>query len=171
MTDPLHLRPSSRGRLFRSARWLVASFVLGAVAIGARPSPAGRSVAGEDERYAGAGWMFEVICCRVAMNVIIYPCDRCLLAMGEARYPFYRSVARFAWVIVAVPLGYAYAGIEGVVGAAALAEIPVFFVLWPAFHRRGMLRLSRELLAFAFFAAGAGVASLLEPLLRAWVPS
>lgn len=124
-----------------------------------------------DERYADAGWMFEVLCCRVAMNVVVYPCDRCLLAMGEGRYPFYRSVARFLWVVVAVPVGYAYAGIEGVIGAAAVAEIPVFFVLWPAFHRRGMLRLSRELLAFAFFATGALLGSFLEPLLRAWVPA
>lgn len=124
-----------------------------------------------DARYADAAWMFEVLCCRVAMNVIVYPCDRCLLAMGESRFPFYRSAARFLWVVVAVPVGYMHAGIEGVIGAAALAEIPVFFVLWPAFHRRGMLRLSRELLAFAFFLVGIGIGSFLEPLLRAWIPS
>ena len=122
-----------------------------------------------DDRYAEAGWMFEILCVRVAMSVILYPCDRCLLAMGEGRYPFYRSLVRAIWIVVGVPVGYAYAGIEGLITAAALAEVPVFFVLWPAFFRKGMLRIERELFAFACFGGGYAVATLLEPWLAGWV--
>jgi O-antigen/teichoic acid export membrane protein len=121
-----------------------------------------------DDRYAEAGWMFEILCVRVAMSVILYPCDRCLLAMGEGRYPFYRSVVRSIWVVVGVPVGFATAGIEGLIVAAALAEVPVFFVLWPAFFRRGMLRVERELLAFVFFGAGFALATWVEPWLAGW---
>jgi len=122
-----------------------------------------------DDRYADAGWMFEILCIRVAMSVVLYPCDRCLLAMGEGRYPFYRSLVRAVWILVGVPVGYAYAGIEGLITAAALAEVPVFFVLWPAFYRKRMLRIERELFAFACFGTGFALASWAEPWLASWV--
>lgn len=122
-----------------------------------------------DARYASAGWMFQMLCVRVAMAIILYPCDRCLLAMGEVRYPFYRSAARSAWILVGVPLGYGYAGIEGLIAAVTVAEVPLFFVLWTPFRRLGMLRLSRELFAFGCFGTGFVLASLAEPVLRGWI--
>jgi O-antigen/teichoic acid export membrane protein len=122
-----------------------------------------------DDRYVDAGWMFEILCVRVAMSVVLYPCDRCLLAMGEARYPFYRSLVRSIWVVVGVPVGFYWAGIEGLSIAAALAEVPVFFVLWPGFFKHGMLRLDRELFPFVCFGIGFAIAEMLRPWLESWV--
>lgn len=124
-----------------------------------------------DERYSEAGWMFELLCLRVAMAAVLYPCDRCLLAMGETRYPFYRSLVRAVWVLVGVPLGWYLDGTHGLVLAAALAELPVFFVLWPPFRRLGMLRLERELLAAGFFIAGAILGLIVDPIVSGWLHS
>ncbi len=118
-----------------------------------------------DERYAEAGWMFEWLCIRVAMAVVVYPCDRCLLAMGETTYPFYRSLVRAAWILIAIPAGWWADGTHGLIIAASLAELPVVCVLWPVFAQRGMLRLDRELLAVLLFGAGYGVGRVLDPTL------
>jgi O-antigen/teichoic acid export membrane protein len=122
-----------------------------------------------DERYADAGWMFELLCVRVAMAIMVYPCDRALLALGESAYPFYRSCVRALWILVTIPLGWYWDGTHGLVVAAALAELPVFFVLWPEFRRHGMLRLDREVLAVGFFALGYGLGRLLDPLITGWL--
>jgi O-antigen/teichoic acid export membrane protein len=122
-----------------------------------------------DDRYAAAGWMFEALCIRVAMAVIVHPCDRCLLALGEGQVLFYRSVARSVWILVAVPLGYTYAGVEGLIAAVTISELPVLAVLWLPFWRLGMLRPTRELFAVACFATGYLLMSLVEPVLRGWI--
>jgi O-antigen/teichoic acid export membrane protein len=123
-----------------------------------------------DARYAEAGWMLQVLCIRVAMSCVSSPCDRCLMALGHTRYTFYRSAARAVWMLVGIPVGWRLAGLDGVIWATGLSELPVLAILWAAFHREGLLRMRRELLAPIFFAAGAGVAMLMRPLLAAWSP-
>lgn len=121
-----------------------------------------------DERYAAAGWMLEVLCIRVAMSCTLYPCDRALLALGRAPLTLYRSAGRALWIVVGIPAGWTLGGIEGLVWATALAEVPVLLILWPPFHRAGLLRIERELLAPLFLALGAGAALLARPWLVAW---
>ncbi len=122
-----------------------------------------------DARYAQAGWMLEALCVRVAMSCFLTPCDRGLLALGQAPVTLYRALARASWIVIGIPVGFAIAGLPGLVWATALAELPVLLILWPAFRRAGMLSISRELLAPAFFLFGALLASGIEPWLVAWI--
>lgn len=108
-----------------------------------------------DARYADAGWILQALAVRVAMYSALTPVETCLFAIGHTRYGFYRSAARAAWIAVALPVGWWWGGLQGVVAAVALSEVPVLLVLWPAFHRHGLLRPGREALVFAFFGAGA----------------
>ena len=62
-----------------------------------------------------------------------------------------------------MPIGWAFWGLEGVVWATALAQIPVLLVLWIPFYRMRLLRLDRELLAIVFFVVGAGVGAAVLP--------
>jgi O-antigen/teichoic acid export membrane protein len=115
------------------------------------------------EEYAAAGWMLRLLCVRTGMAVVLTPCETCLFALGHTRYGLWRNVARMLWILVGLPLGNWLGGLEGIVWAVALSEIPVVFVLWPAFRRHGLLDLRRELLALVFFGLGmlAGKAFLL----------
>jgi len=122
-----------------------------------------------DDRYLDAGWMFQVLCARVLLTVMVHPTDRCLMALGQTRYTFYRSAVRAAWTLLAIPAGWVFAGMEGLVWATALTELPVLLVLWPGLRRAGILRIERELAAPAFFAAGGLVALALRPWLEAWI--
>jgi O-antigen/teichoic acid export membrane protein len=107
-----------------------------------------------DDRYADAGWMLEVMCVRVALTCVLTPCETALFSMGYTRYGFFQNIARAAWILAAVPIGYHVAGVHGVVWATALAEVAVAFVVWPPFVRLGMMKWSREALALALFAVG-----------------
>lgn len=121
-----------------------------------------------DERYAAAGWMFQVLCARVLLTVMVHPADRCLMALGHTRFTFYRSALRAAWVVVGIPLGWTVWGLEGLVWATALVELPVLVVFWPALARVGIFRLGRELAAPAFFAAGMAAGWAVRPWVLAW---
>jgi len=112
-----------------------------------------------DARYVEAGWMLRVLAIRVAFACIMLPCEVCLVATGESRFGFLRSVVRMFAVLIGVPLGYAWGGPEGLVLAVALSEFPAAFVLWPASAKRGLFKFSRELLAFGLFGVGVLLAS------------
>jgi O-antigen/teichoic acid export membrane protein len=121
-----------------------------------------------DPRYHDAGWMLQLLAVRVALYSILTACETCLFVLGHTRYGFYRSAARAAWVAAAVPLGWYFGGLPGLVWATALSELPVLLVLWPAMRRQGLLRLRREALAFGFFAVGALAGRLL--VASRWIP-
>lgn len=107
-----------------------------------------------DARYAEAGWMLRVLCLRVAFACIMLPCEVCLVATGESRFGFARSLVKMIAVVVGVPVGFYIGGSEGLVWAVALSEFPAALILWPASARRGLFRASRELVAVCLFLAG-----------------
>ncbi len=107
-----------------------------------------------DERYADAGWMLRVLCLRVAVSCVMLPCEVCLVATGESRFGFWRSVVKMIAILIGVPAGFYLAGAVGLVWAVALSEFPAALILWPASARRGLLSVSREGLAVALFLVG-----------------
>ncbi|MFK7897268.1 MAG: oligosaccharide flippase family protein [Myxococcota bacterium] len=128
---------------------------------------------GWDERYAAAGWMLELLCLRVAMGIVLDCCEICFIAAGHPRWAFFRNLVRTAWVLIGIPVAYQHFGLEGLVWVFGLSELPLFFVMFPAFYRMGFLRLSREILALLFFLAGYGLGRVLLPplemLAAAWL--
>ncbi len=122
-----------------------------------------------DPRYAEGGWMLRILVIRVAIAAIILPCEACLVAIGESRFGFIRSVLLMLAIVIGVPLGYSIAGAEGLVWAVTLSEIPAIFVLWPAVARRGYFRVRREIFAVLLFGAGILLGSLIRyALTGAW---
>lgn len=118
-----------------------------------------------DERYAEAGWMLRLLCVRAAFQCIIVPCETCLISLGHTRNGFYSNVARATWIVVMVPIGYYFGGVVGVVWAATFAGLPSVMVLWPKFHKEGLLRLDREAFSWLFFAGGALIGFGVEMIL------
>ncbi len=98
--------------------------------------------------------MLRVLCIRVAFSCVMLPCELCLVATGESRFGFARSVIKMVAVVIGVPVGFYMGGPEGLVWAVAASEFPAALVLWPASARRGLFRVSRELLSIALFALG-----------------
>jgi O-antigen/teichoic acid export membrane protein len=139
----------------------------------ALPAVGGLAVLGDevvdllyDDRYADAGWILQALCVRVAMACVSGPCETCLFAQGHTRYALYGNLGMTLWVWVGIPLGWWLAGLTGLVWATALSGIPVLLTVWAPLRRLGMLRVEREAIAFAAFAAGMGLGTLVEAALR-----
>ena len=93
-----------------------------------------------DHRCESAGWMLQALCIRAAMVCILAPVETYLVSVGSTKYGFYRDLARSVWVLVGIPLGWAWWGLSGVVWVVALSELPVAAVLWVGFFRLGCMR-------------------------------
>lgn len=115
-----------------------------------------------DSRYSGAAWMLQILCVRVALGALASPAETCLTAQGLPRFGFLRSLSRGITSAVAIPVGYHFYGVPGVIWAGVVSELPSFFVVWPALYRRNQLRISRELLAVALFVVAFGAGTLLK---------
>jgi O-antigen/teichoic acid export membrane protein len=115
-----------------------------------------------DTRYHEAGWMLQLLAIRVAMGAVLTPCETCLFAIGKTRYSFQRSLARAVWVVGGIPLGWSLFGLHGLVTTSALSELPVLLVLWPAFHKHGLLRPLREARSLLLFGAGFLIGTVLK---------
>jgi uncharacterized membrane protein (DUF2068 family) len=82
--------------------------------------------------------------------------------MGEPRFVTLTRLIRTLVIVVAIPAGWHYGGVLGVVWAATLAELPVLCVLWAAKFKLGVLSIHREALAFAIAGAGWAAGWLLK---------
>jgi O-antigen/teichoic acid export membrane protein len=118
-----------------------------------------------DQRYHEAGWILQVLSIRVAMSCLIIPCETCLVVYGQPRWGFFQNVVRMAWLVVALPIGWHLAQFQGIVWAALLSEVPIFFVLWPPSWRAGLLRLELELRGVLLYLLGLGAGWLLARIL------
>jgi O-antigen/teichoic acid export membrane protein len=83
-----------------------------------------------DDRYAGAGWMLQVL----SLALLAVPSRvhaMCLLSVGDARAHSNVVMARLVTVLVGVPIGFHLAGLTGAVWsvvASYLSVIPVSLI-------------------------------------------
>jgi O-antigen/teichoic acid export membrane protein len=121
-----------------------------------------------DERYANAGWIIQILCARVALQVMFMQPEWCLIAHGFTRYSFGRSVTRLVANIVFVPIGWRLWGAAGVIWGTAAAELSAGLAVVPRAYALGFFRLRREVVPIVLFGAalliGSGLAHLLPPV-------
>jgi O-antigen/teichoic acid export membrane protein len=112
-----------------------------------------------DSRYHEAGWMLQVLCLRPLMAATLSSSEVCLVAMGQPKYAFLQNACRAVWILVSIPAGWHLLGLQGVVWAVALSEVPVLVVMWIGLARCRMFSLRSEFRTLAFAALG-GIAGL-----------
>jgi O-antigen/teichoic acid export membrane protein len=116
-----------------------------------------------DARYAEAGWMLELLALRIATSALLPPAAAALLALGDARTEMRAAALRALWLLVALPLGWIFAGLAGAVAAVAVCDLVRLPILWIGLARHGLLRVGAELSDLLWLAAGAGLAALVLP--------
>jgi O-antigen/teichoic acid export membrane protein len=114
-----------------------------------------------DARYHNAGWMLQVLCVRVIMSSALSNSEACLVALGHSHYAFAERIARAAWILIGIPLGWSVLGIKGAVWAIALCELPVLAIYWTGLIRYKIFSLPRELRSVLFVAIGTLLGSAL----------
>jgi O-antigen/teichoic acid export membrane protein len=124
-----------------------------------------------DQRYGGAAWMLPLLAAGIWPSVLASSMSPSLFAIRAPRYVTYGNLARLAFTVAALPLGYLLAGPLGAVAAVALDELPFYLPLQRGLRRHGLSSLGQDLAATAAFAllltlllAGRQVAGLGSPL-------
>jgi O-antigen/teichoic acid export membrane protein len=120
-----------------------------------------------DQRYTDAAWILRILCFRVGLALIITPGETCLYALGHTRNVFQRSVTRLIGAIVLMPLGWKLGGVKGLVWGVVATELSTVIAIWPKLLELRILRLRREALSVAMFAAAFAIGAALLP----WLPN
>jgi O-antigen/teichoic acid export membrane protein len=118
-----------------------------------------------DDRYAEAATMLGVLAVRTSIHVMAIFCETCFLAYGESNFSFRRNLFVSGVLLVAMPVGSYFGGVQGVLWGSVAARSTALVVLWPEAYRRGFLRLHREALVLPYLATGYGLGKLLAWLL------
>jgi len=116
-----------------------------------------------DVRYAEAGWMLELLALRIATSALLPPAAAVLLALGDARTEMRAAALRALWLLAALPLGYACAGLTGAVAAVAVCDLARLPLLWLGLARHGLLDPAAELGDLLWLVPGAALAWLVLP--------
>jgi hypothetical protein len=107
--------------------------------------------------------MLELLSLRIASGALLPPAASALLALGDARTEMRASALRAVWLLAALPIGFAWAGLTGAVAAVAVADFVRLPVLWLGLDRHGLLDPAAELGDLLWLVAGAGLAWLVLP--------
>jgi O-antigen/teichoic acid export membrane protein len=107
-----------------------------------------------DQRYHDAGWMLQILCIRLLLVATLSNSESCLIALGYPKYSFIQNSCRTVAMFVAIPIGWSLAGIEGVIWAIALSEIPPLIVIWAGLMKHRMFSVVVEGRSLLFAALG-----------------
>ncbi|MBX3357079.1 MAG: oligosaccharide flippase family protein [Phycisphaeraceae bacterium] len=101
-----------------------------------------------------AGWMLQLLGIQAATRILFEPCEQCVVALGHTRYVFITHLTRAAWIVCAIPLGWHFCGVMGVILAVATSEVTVGAILYWALWRHRVLRPMQEVYSLLLIAAG-----------------
>lgn len=106
-----------------------------------------------DARYREAAWILPILAAGVWPLILYASMDRSLYVIGKPVYPAIGNLAKFLYVIAAVPLGYRLGGSPGAVVAVALNEVPMYAVVNYGLARERLSLLGQDGLATLTFLA------------------
>jgi O-antigen/teichoic acid export membrane protein len=81
-----------------------------------------------DTRYDAAAWMLPMLAFGMWPIMLLSTIDTCLLSIGNPRYMAYGNLAKFAYMLVAIPLLVKLWGAKGAILAVALNDIPSYII-------------------------------------------
>ncbi len=89
-----------------------------------------------DARYHQAAWMLPVLAAGLWPRVLSSPSESALMAVGKPQYTTIGNIGRFLAILIGLPLAFKFAGVSGVVIAAAFRDV--------AFYSATLFGLERE---------------------------
>lgn len=106
-----------------------------------------------DPRYWQAAWMLPLLALGLWPRVLCNTIEPSLFAIGVPKYSALGQVARFAFTLSGILLGFAWFGIVGAVAAVALNDVAYYAIVNIGLRRQGLSGLKQDLQATAVLAA------------------
>ena len=104
-----------------------------------------------DARYHEAGWVFALMLLGSWVGILTMSVDPALFALGK---PVYGTIASGVGVVmnfVAIPLGFAWFGVVGAVGALVAKQFTHYIVIYAALYREKLACGRQDLLLSGLF--------------------
>lgn len=103
-----------------------------------------------DDRYADAGWMLQLLGIGVWFQMLGNSYSPAILALGNTKWLAAGHLAKMLSLLVAVPLGFYYHGIAGVLCGIVFCELAKYSVFALAMYRYNLSQI-REDIGFTVF--------------------
>jgi len=127
-----------------------------------------------DTRYHEAGWMVSILALGLWPSVLQLTVAPGLRSIGQPQYATYANWGRLIFIAIALPAGYALAGLAGTVAAVALQSLLGYAIMLVGLIRTRLWCGHQDLLSTALFLSllgGALLARFSFGLAPLWVAS
>lgn len=81
-----------------------------------------------DDRYKDAAWMLPILALGIWPVGLSLSIRDALMAVGQPRYQAFANTVKFSYMLIALPLGYHFLKVPGIILAVALNDIFPYFV-------------------------------------------
>ena len=100
-----------------------------------------------DRRYQNAAWMLPILALGIWPNLLIATISPALLAIGQPLYAAWGNLFKFCYMIVALPLCFAWFGVSGAVIVVACNDLPFYLVVGYGLWREKLTAIAQDLWA------------------------
>ncbi|MEL7242022.1 MAG: oligosaccharide flippase family protein [Cyanobacteria bacterium J06643_5] len=104
-----------------------------------------------DQRYVAATWMMPILCSGMWFSLLFYTISPALLAIGKPLYSAQSNFARFAIILLAVPIAHQSFGVVGAISVIAFSDVPLYIVNLYGLWQEKLFCLTQDLQTTAFF--------------------
>lgn len=99
-----------------------------------------------DHRYIQAAWMLPILSIGIWPRILTSTIDGSLLSMGKPKYSALGNMAKFFYMLVAVPLGFKFGGALGAVIAVAINDLPLYTIVAVGLSKESLFMAKQDLI-------------------------
>lgn len=118
-----------------------------------------------DQRYQQASWILPLLAAGIWPLVLHSTIDRSLYALGKPNYSAFGNLAKFLYMLVALPMLHRIAGNFGAVIAVVMNDIPVYIIINIGLVKEKISLLKQDLVATLAFVVMIGFFLALRQIL------
>lgn len=100
-----------------------------------------------DEKYVQAAWMLPILALGLWPVILSVTIDKALLVIGNPSYLAFGHIIKLIYMLVALPLGFAYMDVLGAVIVIALNDLPFYAVVSYGLWREKLTVIKQDLQA------------------------
>ncbi len=113
-----------------------------------------------NQKYAQAAWMLPLLAFGIWPRMLTQTTDKAFYALGKPQAPTFGYVAKFIFMLIAMPIGYHLAGIPGTMLVIMVNDLPYYVATSIGLQREGLSAYRQDMLTtLAFFGAIAALAA------------
>ncbi|MGK7958189.1 MAG: oligosaccharide flippase family protein [Crocosphaera sp.] len=100
-----------------------------------------------DDRYKDAAWMLPILAIGIWPIGLSLSIRDALMAVGQPRYQAFANILKFSYMLIALPLGYHFLRVPGIILAVALNDILPYCFFCYGLTKEGLSPIKQDIFA------------------------